>query len=235
MAQPQAKHLIIRFIDLDPSKYGTTHHPGARPTSDIPNEFEIDQNLQCSALKYTQPITMESCTFIITFGNDFLSIKQWRYVNISKFFSKVVYCSISDCSRSDIFLSLLIFSEKPRLTICDRWCRGHVFLCGVLQNIWSMRLREYLANVDKVVKGKKSLVHMKSKNSSIFLHSDMCNKFISKSPTIAAYVFSLWLSINRSYQTFINSCKIMINIWEQRNKGLQELINSVSSHFEFYQ
>ena len=87
MAQPQAKHLIIRFIDLDPSKYGTTHHPGARPTSDIPNEFEIDQNLQCSALKYTQPITMESCTFIITFGNDFLSIKQWRYVNISKFFS----------------------------------------------------------------------------------------------------------------------------------------------------
>ena len=97
----------------------------------------------------------------------------------------------------------MVFSEIPRFTIHDRWSdiwlsimedeMATCFLWGVLQNIWSMRLQECLANlVGNVILGKKLFVHIKSKNSPNFSRSEICNKFILKSPTIAAYVFSLW-------------------------------------------
>ena len=55
-----------------------------------------------------------------------------------------------------------------------------------------MRLQECLANLmGKVILGKKLFVHIKSKKSPNFSRSEICNKFILKSPTIPAYVFSL--------------------------------------------
>ena len=35
---------------------------GTRPTNGIPSNSKFDQNLECSGLKYSQPITMKLCT-----------------------------------------------------------------------------------------------------------------------------------------------------------------------------
>ena len=81
------------------------------------------------------------------------------------------------------------------------------FLWGVLQNIWSMRLHECLANlVGKLILGKKSFVHIKSKKSPNFSHLEIYNRFILKSPTIAAYVFSLWRIAMMGEDSDINCC-----------------------------
>ena len=81
------------------------------------------------------------------------------------------------------------------------------FLWGVLQNIWSMRLHECLANlVGKLILGKKLFVHIKSKKSPNFSRSEICNRFILKSPTIAAYVFSLWRIAIMGESSDINCC-----------------------------
>ena len=67
------------------------------------------------------------------------------------------------------FCRFLVFSEMPKLTIQGRWSDNWLsimedemdtcFLCGVLQNTWSIRLHECLANlVGNVIFGKKLLV-----------------------------------------------------------------------------
>ena len=92
-------------------------------------------------------------------------------------------------------------SEMPKLTVHGRWSdmllnimedeMDTCFLWGVLKIIWSMRLQECLANlVGRLVLRKKLFVHIKSRKSTNFSRSEICNKFILKSPTIAAYVFS---------------------------------------------
>ena len=122
-----------------------------------------------------------------------ISVSSWRklFIAVSLIALDLTY-----------FFRFIVFSEMPRFTIHGRWSdiwlynggwNGYVFLWGVLQNIWSMRLQECLANlVGNVILGKKLFVHIKSKNSPNFSRSEICNKFILKSPTIAAYVFSLW-------------------------------------------
>ena len=93
----------------------------------------------------------------------------------------------------------LVFSEIHRLAIHGRWSEmllnimedemATCFLWGVLQNIWSMRLHECLANlVGKLILGKKLLVHIKSKKSPTFSRSEICNGFMS--PTIITWIKS---------------------------------------------
>ena len=123
-----------------------------------------------------------------------ISVSSWRklFIAVSLIALDLTY-----------FFRFIVFSEIPRFTIHGRWSdiwlsimedeMATCFLWGVLQNIRSMRLQECLANlVGNVILGKKLFVHIKSKNSPNFSRSEMCNKFILKSPTIAAYVFSLW-------------------------------------------
>ena len=115
------------------------------------------------------------------------------------------------------FCCCLVFSEIHRLAIHGRWSEMLLnimedemvtcFLWGVLQNIWSMRLHECLANlVGKLILGKKLLVHIKSKKSPNFSRSEICNRFMLKSPTIAAYVFSLWSISMMGESSDINCC-----------------------------
>ena len=54
-----------------------------------------------------------------------------------------------------------------------------------------MRVQDFFElRVGRVILGKKLLVHIRSKNSSNFSLSFICKRFILKSPTIAAYLFS---------------------------------------------
>ena len=105
--------------------------------------------------------------------------------------------------RFDVITTLLlrhvfrgiVFSDIPRLTIHDsiwRTKRTCVFIRS---------FREYLigglhigqANlVGKFIFGRKLFVHIKSKNLPNLSRSECFNKFISKSLTIASYVFSPW-------------------------------------------
>ena len=65
--------------------------------------------------------------------------------------------------------------------------------CGDLQNIWSMRIQDFFElRVGRVILGKIILVHIRSKNSSNLSLSFIYKRFILKSPTIAAYLFSFW-------------------------------------------
>ena len=101
------------------------------------------------------------------------------------------------------FCLFVVFSEMPKLTIQGRWSDNWLrsmgdemdtccFFMWSFQNTSSTRLHECLANlVGNDIFGKKLLVHIKSKNSPNFSRSEICNRFILKSPTIAAYVFSL--------------------------------------------
>ena len=105
----------------------------------------------------------------------------------------------------------------PRLTVHGRWSdmllnimedkMDTCFLWGVLKNIWSMRLQECLANlVGKLILGKKLFVHIKSRKSPNLSRSEICNKFILKSPTIAAYVFSRWIISIIGESSDMNCC-----------------------------
>ena len=66
------------------------------------------------------------------------------------------------------------------------YCRWEVIYgSGNLQNIWSIKLQDFLANlVGKVILGRKPLTHIKSKKSPNFSLSWICKRFILKSPTI---------------------------------------------------
>ena len=85
---------------------------------------------------------------------------------------------------------------------------GHMlFMRSFEKNISSMRLQECLANlVGKLILGKKLFVHIKSRKSPNFSRSEICNKFILKSPTIAAYVFSRWIISIIGESSDINCC-----------------------------
>ena len=71
---------------------------------------------------------------------------------------------------------------------------GNVFFYGEFCRIsdqWGCRSASQIW-WENVMLGKKLFVHIKSKNSPNFSRLEICNKFILKSPTIAAYLFSLW-------------------------------------------
>ena len=115
------------------------------------------------------------------------------------------------------FCCFVVCSEMPRLTVHGRWSdmllnimedeMDTCFLWGVLKNIWSMRLQECLANlVGELILGKKFFVHIKSRKSPNFSRSEICIKFILKSPTIAAYVFSRWILSIIGESSDINCC-----------------------------
>ena len=117
------------------------------------------------------------------------------------------------------FCCCLVFSEIHRLAIHGRWSEMLLkimedemvtcFLWGVLQNIWSTRLHECLTHlVGKLILRKKLFVHIKS-NKSNFSRSKIWNRFILKSPSIAAYVFSLWRIAIMEESSDIN-CSIFV-------------------------
>ena len=84
--------------------------------------------------------------------------------------------------------------------------------CYELQTIWSMRVQDFFElRVGRVILGKKLLVHIRSKNSSNFSLSFICKRFILKSPTIAAYLFSFWsvLIIDK----FLDIGIIVVVVW----------------------
>ena len=98
-----------------------------------------------------------------------------------------------------VFLSLCslpwysqIDKTRQLIKYVAKWYWGqnvHVFLWWVSQNIWSMRLNVWLANpARKVVLKKRLFAHIQSNWS----RSEICDKFVSKSPSNVAYVFSLW-------------------------------------------
>ena len=108
-----------------------------------------------------------------------ISVSSWRklFIAVSLIALDLTY-----------FFRFIVFSEIPRFTIHGRWSdiwlgimEDEMTMClswGVLQNIWSMRLQECLANlVWNVILGKKLFVHIKSKNSPNFSRSEICNKF----------------------------------------------------------
>ena len=138
-----------------------------------------------------------------------------------------------DCTN---FCCCLVFSEIHRLAIHGRWSEMLLkimedemvtcFLWGVLQNIWSMRLHECLANlVGKLMLGKKLFVHIKSKKSPNFSRSEICNKFILKSPMIAAYVFSHWRIAIMGESSDINCCILVLLLLSWGGRYIFPIIN----------
>ena len=165
----------------------------------------------------------------LAFSNDDMSISESSSRNM------FIAASLIALVRT-YFCRFLVFSEMPKLTIQGRWSDNWLsimedemdtcFLCGVLQNTWSIRLHECLANlVGNVIFGKKLLVHIKSKNSPNFSRSEICNRFILKSPTIAAYVFSLWSIsiIGESYD--MNCCILMLLLLSRGGRYMLPIVN----------
>ena len=59
---------------------------------------------------------------------------------------------------------------------------------GNRQNIWSIKLHDFLANlVGRVIFRRKPFTHIKSKKSPNFSLSWICNRFMLKSPTITPW------------------------------------------------
>ena len=134
------------------------------------------------------------------------------------------------------FCCFLLSSEIPRLTIHGRWSdtllnimldeMATCFLWGVLQNIWSIRLHECLANlVGKVILGKKLFVHIKSRKSSNLSRSEICNRFILKSPTIAAYVFSRWSIFMIGESSDMNCCILALLLLSWGGRYIFPIVN----------
>ena len=138
----------------------------------------------------------------LAFSNDDMSISESSSRNM------FIAASLMALVRT-YFCRILVFSEMPKLTIHGRWSDNWLsimedvmdtcfFLCEVLQNTWSIRLHECLANlVGNVILGKKLLVHIKSKNSPNFSRS-------------AAYVFSLWSISIIGEISDMNYCILML-------------------------
>ena len=115
-----------------------------------------------------------------------------------------LWVAASDMTRFCIYLGLFGLSLRiSSFTRHGKWSEILLIIideemfvwskCGNLQNIWSMRVQDFFElRVGRVILGKKLLVHIRSKNSSNLSLSFICKRFILKSWTIAAYLFSFW-------------------------------------------
>ena len=89
-----------------------------------------------------------------------------------------------------------------------------------------MRLHECLANlVGKLILGKKLFVHIKSRKSPNFSRSEICNQFILKSPTIAAYVFSRWIISIIGESSDINCCIFALLLLSWGGRYMLPIVN----------
>ena len=162
----------------------------------------------------------------LAFSNDDMSISESSSRNM------FIAASLIALVRT-YFCPFLVFSEMPKLTIQDRWFDNGLSIfedemdtCGVLQNTWSIRLHECLAKlVGNVIFGKKLLMHIKSKNSPNFSRSEICNRFILKSPTIAAYVFSLWSISIIGKSSDMNCCMLMLLLLLRGGRYMLPIVN----------
>ena len=134
------------------------------------------------------------------------------------------------------FCCFVACSEMPRLTVHGRWSdmllnimeyeMDTYFLWGVLKNIWSMRLHECLANLaGKLILGKKLFVHIKSRKSPNFSRSEICNKFILKSPTSAIYSFSRWIISIIGESSDMNCCIFALLLLSWGGRYMLPIVN----------
>ena len=115
-----------------------------------------------------------------------------------------LWVAASDMTRFCIYLGLFGLSFRiSSFTRHGKWSEIVLIIideemfvwskCGDLQNIWSKKVQDFFElRVGRVILGKKLLVHIRSKNRSNFSLSFICKRFLLKSPTIAAYLFSFW-------------------------------------------
>ena len=158
-----------------------------------------------------------------------------RSISVSSLLKLFMAASLITLVRT-YFCYFVVCSEMPRLTVHGRWSdmlpnimedeRTHAFYEEFKKKIWSMRLHECLANlVGKLILEKKLFVHIKSRKSPNFSRSEICNRFILKSPTIAAYVFSRWIITIIGESSDINCCIFALLLLSWGGRYMLPIVN----------